>query len=156
MQVMPKPPFWKEAVHWLLATCESEHMCLLRGEESTAAQCLTPVSVEGVEILFSALLFLNCSLPAFLQQPSQISLVAIVITLSIKTLKLRSGIHWAVTALIKKTKALVSTCLFGKVYDCFGWCIKQTQYYSISTTVQELIKRCQQTPNCDFFKRYIF
>lgn len=92
----------------------------------------------------------------FLQQPSQISLASIVITLSIKTLKLRSGIHWAVTALIKKTEALVSTCLFGKVCDCFGWCTKQTQYYFIYITVQELIKRCRQTPNCDFLKRCIF
>lgn len=104
-----------------------------------------------------ALLFLHWSISAFFQQLSQISSANIVhVILSTKTLKQRSGIHWALAALLKKNKTLVSTCPFGKRCDCFGWCTKQTHYYFMSFTVQELIKRHQQIPNLGFLKRCIF
>lgn len=93
----------------------------------------------------------------FFQQLGQISSADIInIILSTKTLKQRSGIHWALTALLKKNKTLVSTCPFGKRCDCFGWCTKQKHYYFMSFTVQELIKRHQQIPNLGFLKRCIF
>lgn len=142
------------AMQWCLATCETEHPNLLRGKESPAAQCLTPRSVEGVGILFFAQLLISWILPAFFHQPGQICIANIInIILSIKILKQRSGIHWAATALLQKNKTLVSTCPFGKLCGCFGWCTKQIHYYIISTTIPEFRKRYQQILNCEFFKR---
>lgn len=72
-----------------------------------------------------------------------------------KSLKLRSGIHWAVTSLKEKW----NTCYhlsFCKQCDCFGWCTKQTRYYFINFTVQEFAKRHPQIPNLGFLKRCIF